>query len=111
RVRSNPHAVARSLLDHCTQLLLRVLLRADRSLHRQHTRRRTRLDDLGTVLDLVADRLHHLPRSVRYTVLDVLLEDARCVARDITVPAGDAQRVARGDDVRPDHVTTFDRLP
>ena len=64
RMRRDLHAVPRGFVDHRLQLLVGVLLRADRSLERQHARRRAGLDDLGAVLDLVAHRLDHLPRAV-----------------------------------------------
>ena len=57
-------------VDDGPQLLVGVLLRAGRAGVRHHAARGADLDDLGAVLDLVADRLAHLADAVGDALLD-----------------------------------------
>ena len=69
--------VPRRLLHHRLQLCQAVLLRADRFLERQYAGGGARLNDLGAMLDLVADRLDDLVGTIGDTVLPCGLEHSR----------------------------------
>ena len=109
-VRGHFDPVARGLVHDRLELFEAELLRPDRSLHREHARRRADLDDLRTVLDLVAHRLDRLPGAIGDAVLGAALQDPRREAGDITMPAGDADQVTRRYHPRADHGAPRHRL-
>ena len=76
-----------------------VLLSARGAGVRHHAARRAHLDDLGAVLDLVADRLAHLADAVRDALLDGERHDVRgerLEHRRVEVPAGRRDGVPGG---------------
>ena len=83
------------------QLLGGVLLRARRTGRRHHAARGAALDELGAVLDLVADGLADLVDPVGDALLDRHRHDARrqaALRARVEVAAGRADGVAGGDD-------------
>ena len=73
----DPQPGAVRLVDDRRQLLVGVLLRAGRPGVRHHPARRADLDELGAVLDLVADRLAHLVDAVGDPLLHGERHDVR----------------------------------
>src|SRR6185369_12690933 len=70
--------------------------------------RRADLDDLGTVLDLVAHCLQRLVYPVRDPVLRPQLRDAWRIAGNIAVTTGNPDRAASRDDARADDPSLVD---
>ncbi len=62
------------------------------------------------MLDLVADRLDHLPGPVRDALLDPSLTHAGRKPRYVAMAARDAERAPRRHDPRPDDVATLHRV-
>jgi hypothetical protein len=95
------------------QLVVGVLLGAGRAGVRHHPARRADLDQLGAVLDLVADRLAHLRPAVGDALLDGDGQDVgreRLEHRGVEVAAGRRDGVAGGDDPRAVDPAQLDRL-
>src|SRR5262245_59768935 len=92
------------LVDDDAELLVGVLLRARGSRVRHDPARCAHLDQLRTVLDLVADGLAHLADSVGDALFDRQRHDVRrerLEHRRVEVPTGRRDGVPRGDDPRP----------
>src|SRR6478609_3686095 len=92
------------LVDDGAQFFVRIVLRASRSGQRHHTTRDAYLDQLRSVLDLVADRLADLVDPVGDALLDRELESAGHEGgehRRIKVPARRRDGMARGYHPRP----------
>ena len=95
------------------ELLVGVLLGAGRTGVRHHAARGAHLDQLGAVLDLVADRLAHLVDAVGDALLDGERQDAgaeRLEHRGVEVAAGRRDGVPGRDDARAVDPAEVDRL-
>ena len=101
RVGGDLQAAAVRLVGDRREFLGRVLLGAGRTGRRDHAARPAALDDLGAVLDLVADGLADLVDPVGDALLDRQRHDVRGERRlraRVEVAAGRDDRVAGGHD-------------
>jgi hypothetical protein len=109
-VRRDLEAVQLRLGNDGAQLLVRVLLRADRTLEAHDTGGGADLDYLGAVLDLVPDGLEDLVLAIGDAMLGSDFEHAGRATRHVAVSARDADRMPGRNDTRAVDVAALDRV-